>query len=292
MMEMSFGILMPILSLIGLIVFIIFIIVLIKQFKHGGVLQGIIGLITGGLWTFIWGWIKHRRLAMTKIMVLWTVLQLAQLALIVVFGAAMFGQMTKMIGDLAGDPSLFMKQDQEKAVLPQINKKNVPARLPQRSTQTVPAEKDVNWSAKAMELWKEVKYTNPDQAKNYWDKAIAVNPKQAEAYNNRGLAFYDLKLYQQAIEDFSQALRIKPEYPEALNNRGNAYYAMDQYEKAEEDFNQSLQFKPNYSKAHLNRGLVYFQMQKRDQACADFRRACDLGECDGLQWAMQNGFCK
>jgi len=289
MIEMGLGILMPILSLIGLIVFII---VLIKQFKHGGVLQGIIGLITCGLWTFIWGWIKHKKLEMTKIMVLWTILQLTPLVLMGVFGAAMFGEMTKMFGDLAGDPSLFMKQDQDEAALPQLTKKTVPTRVPQRKTQAVPAEKDADWSARAMELWKDVKYTNPDQAKNYWDKAIAVNPKQAEAYNNRGLAFYDLKLYQQAIEDYSQALRIKPDYAEALNNRGNAYYAMDQYEKAEEDFNQSLQFKPRYSKAHLNRGLVYFQMQKMDQSCDDFRRACDLGECDGLQWSMQNGFCK
>jgi len=280
MIEMSLGILLPILSLIG---FIVFIIVLIKQFKHGGALQGIIGLITCGLWTFIWGWIKHKSLAMTKIMILWTVLQVTPLVLLGVFGAAMLGQMTKMIGELAGDPSLLMKQDQQKAA---------PIRLPQRGAKNAPAGTGVDWSAKAMELWKDVKYTNPNQAKNYWDKAIAANPKQAEAYNNRGLAFYNLELYQQAIEDFSQALRIKPQYAEALNNRGNAYYAMDQYEKAEADFNQSLQLKPKYSKAHLNRGLVYFQMQKMDQSCEDFRKACDLGECDGLQWAAQNGFCK
>lgn len=289
MIEMTLGILMPILSLIGLIVFII---VLIKQFKHGGALQGIIGIITCGLWTFIWGWIKHKSLAMTKIMILWTVLQLTPLVLMGVFGAALLGQMTKMVGDLAGDPSLLMRPEQNKADRPRPNQKAAPIKLPQRDARTAPAEKDVDWSSKAMELWQDVKYANPNQAKSYWDKAIAANPKQAEAYNNRGLAFYNLKLYQQAIEDFSQALRIKPQYAEALNNRGNAYYAMDQYEKAEADLNQSLQLKPRYSKAHLNRGLVYFQMQKMDQSCADFRSACDLGECDGLQWAMQNGFCK
>ena len=289
MIAMSLGILLPILSLIG---FIIFIIVLIKQFKHGGALQGIIGIITCGLWTFIWGWIKSKSLAMTKIMVLWTVIELTPIVLVGVFGVAMIGQMTQMIGELTGNPSLFMRQEQNKVVIPQLNKKATPIRVQQRDTKTAPPEKDADWSAKAMELWKEVKYTNPNLAKNYWDKAIAANPKNAEAYNNRGLALYELKLYQQAIEDFSQALRINPQYAEALNNRGNAYYQLDQYEKAEADFNQSLQLKPRYSKAHLNRGLVYFQMQKREQSCEDFRRACDLGECDGLQWAMQNGFCK
>jgi Flp pilus assembly protein TadD len=289
MIAMSLGILLPILSLIG---FIIFIIVLIKQFKHGGALQGIIGIITCGLWTFIWGWIKHKSLALTKIMVLWTVIELAPIVLVGVFGVAMIGQITGMIGELAGNPSLFMRQEQNNIVRPQLNKKATPIRVPQRDVKTAPVEKNADWSAKAMELWKEVKYTNPNLAKNYWDKAIAANPKNAEAYNNRGLALYNLKLYQQAIEDFSQALRINPQYAEALNNRGNAYYQMDQYEKAEADFNQSLQLKPRYSKALLNRGLVYFQTQKLDQSCEDFRRACDLGECDGLQWTMQNGFCK
>ena len=289
MIEMGLGILMPILSLIGLVVFII---VLIKQFKHGGVLQGIIGIITCGLWTFIWGWIKHKSLAMTKLMILWTALEVTPFVLMGVFGAAMIGQMTQMLGDLTGNPSLLMRQEQNKVTNPRLNKKAAPIILPQRTTKTAPGGKDVDWGAQAMELWQDVKYTNPDQAKNYWDRAIADNPKQAEAYNNRGLAFYNLKRYQQAIEDFSQALRIKPQYAEALNNRGNAYYEMDQYEKAEADFNQSLQLKPNYAKAHLNRGLVYFQMQKMGQSCDDFRKACDLGECDGLQWAMQNGFCK
>jgi Flp pilus assembly protein TadD len=289
MMQMILGILIPILWLIGLIVFIM---VLIKQFKHGGALQGIIGIITCGLWTFIWGWIKHKSLALTKIMILWSALQLAPMVLMGVFGAAMIGQMTQMIAELSGNPSLLMQLEQKKIFNPGLKQPSANIRLPQKRGPEAPLEKDVDWSARAMQLWKDLKYSDPTQARNYWDKVIAANPRQAEAYNNRGLAFYNLKLYQQAIEDFSQALRLNPHYAEALNNRGNAYYAMDQYEKAEADFNQSLQLKPKYSKAHLNRGLVYFQMQKMDQSCEDFSRACDLGECDGLQWAKQNSFCR
>jgi Tetratricopeptide repeat/TPR repeat len=289
MIQMILGILIPILWLIGLIVFII---VLIKQFKHGGALQGIIGIITCGLWTFIWGWIKHKSLAMTKIMSLWTVLQLAPLVLMGVFGAAMIGQMAQMIGELSGNPSLLTQLEQKKVFNPGLKQPGTNIKLPQQVRPAAPPEKDVDWTARAMQLWKDLKYSDPTQAKNYWDKAIAANPRQPEAYNNRGLAFYNLKLYQQAIEDFSQALRLNPQYAEALNNRGNAFYALDQYERAEADFNQSLRLKPNYSKAHLNRGLVYFQMQKMDQSCEDFMSACDLGECDGLQWAKQNSFCR
>jgi Flp pilus assembly protein TadD len=288
MLEMGIGLLFPVLSLISLIVFII---VLIKQFKHGGALQGILGIITCGIWTFIWGWIKHKSLAMTKIMILWTIIQVTPLVLMGVFGAAMMGQMYKLVGDLAGDPSLLMKGDQKTAANSSLKERGAPIKLPKRTAEKAPAV-NTDWNAAAQALWQDGQYTDANKAKDYWDKAIAANPKLAEAYNNRGLAFYNLELHQQAINDFSQAIRMNPQYAEAFNNRGNAYYALDQYEKAEADFNKSLQLKPKYSKAHLNRGLAYFQMKKTDESCKDFRRACDLGDCDGLQWAMQNGSCK
>jgi Flp pilus assembly protein TadD len=288
MTEMIIGILFPVLSLVGLIIFII---VLIKQFKHGGALQGIIGIITCGFWTFIWGWIKHKSLAMTKLMILWTVIQVTPLVLVGVFGAAMLGQAYKMFTDVTGNPALLMNQNQ-KNVRPMIRKNGAPTKPPKHTVNKAPAVQNADWNARALALWRDGRYTDPQMAKGYWDKAIAADPRQAEAYNNRGLAYYNLKQHQQAIEDFSQAIRMNPEYAQAFNNRGNAYYALDQYQKAEADFNKSLELTPKYAKAHLNRGLVYFQMQKVDQACQDFRRACDLGDCDGLQWAIQNGFCK
>ncbi|MEJ2727816.1 MAG: tetratricopeptide repeat protein [Deltaproteobacteria bacterium] len=283
MFEMGIGLLLPVLSLISLIIFII---VLIKQFKHGGALQGILGLITCGLWTFIWGWIKHKSLAMTKIMLLWTVIQLTPMVLVGVFGAAMMGQMYKLVGDIAGDPALLMKQSQS------LKNRSAQIKLPQRSINKAPAAKNTNWNAAAQALWQNGQYTDPAKAKSYLDKAIAADPKMAESYNNRGVAFYSLERHQEAINDFSQAIRMKPQYAEAYNNRGNAYYALDQYQQAEADFNKSLQLRPRYAKAHLNRGLVYFQMKKIEESCKDFKRACDLGDCDGLQWTMQNGFCK
>ncbi len=51
-----------------------FIIVLIKQFQEGGALHGIIGIITCGIWTFIWGWMNAGRLNVKNIMMIWTLL--------------------------------------------------------------------------------------------------------------------------------------------------------------------------------------------------------------------------
>jgi hypothetical protein len=53
---------------------ICFIMVLIKQFQEGGALHGIIGIITCGIWTLIWGWMNAGRLNIKNLMMIWTLL--------------------------------------------------------------------------------------------------------------------------------------------------------------------------------------------------------------------------
>ena len=65
------GILAMVLSLAS---FICFIIVLIKQFQDGGALHGIIGIVTCGIWTLIWGWMNATRLNIKNIMMIWSLL--------------------------------------------------------------------------------------------------------------------------------------------------------------------------------------------------------------------------
>jgi hypothetical protein len=72
--------------LAGLASFICFIIVLIKQFQNAGVIHGIIGILTCGIWTFIWGWMNAGKLNLRNIMMIWTVLWLVAIVLNVAGG--------------------------------------------------------------------------------------------------------------------------------------------------------------------------------------------------------------
>lgn len=81
---------MPILAmLVGLASFVCFIIVLIKQFQNAGVVHGIIGIITCGIWTFIWGWMNAGNLNLRNIMLAWTVLILIGFVINFAFGVSM-----------------------------------------------------------------------------------------------------------------------------------------------------------------------------------------------------------
>jgi hypothetical protein len=74
---------------IGLGSLICFIMVLIKQFQTAGAVHGIIGIITCGIWTFIWGWMNANNLNIKNIMLIWTLLIIINIVLNVAFGASM-----------------------------------------------------------------------------------------------------------------------------------------------------------------------------------------------------------
>jgi hypothetical protein len=61
---------------------ICWVIVLIKQFQNAGVVHGIIGIITCGIWTFIWGWMNATKLNIRNIMLIWTIIIIIHLILI------------------------------------------------------------------------------------------------------------------------------------------------------------------------------------------------------------------
>ncbi len=76
------------LILVELAAFVCFIMILIKQFQNAGAVHGIIGIITCGIWTFIWGWMNATKLNIRNIMLAWTVLILLCLVIQFAFGVS------------------------------------------------------------------------------------------------------------------------------------------------------------------------------------------------------------
>jgi hypothetical protein len=273
---------------------ILFFIVLIKLFKNEGGLKGTLGFFCG-IYTFIWGWMKHKQLAMTKLMTVWSLMILLPFILIPVVGVGSVLEMQKYVEAYTGDGDFKLsKPDSTSDLKKKLTAKKARKKPIKKTSLKTPSSGATNqdWSQKAMALWKNGKFKDPKKAVDYWSRAIRSKQNTVEAYNNRGLAYHELKQYDKAIKDYNQAIRLDPARVAAYNNRGNSYYEKDEYQLALADFDQSLKRNPDYAKAHLNRGLVYYQMDKTDQACKDFQNACDHGDCDGNKWAMKNAICK
>jgi len=283
-MPIAMGIALVIINLLCLVFFFV---VLVKLFKNEGALKGILGFFCS-IYTFIWGWMKHKQLGMTKIMATWSILTLVGMIMVPVMGvssALMIPQYLQQMSG-SGDIEFSNLNSSQKTPKMKLTRKNKTL----KTRQTLP-EQNVDWTQKALALWQGDKYKDPNQAVDYWNRAILNQQNTAISYSNRGLAYHELKQYQKAVKDYDAAIKRDPGYADAYNNRGNSYYELTEYQLALNDFNQSLKLKPKNAKAHLNRGLVFYQMDKNLQACQDFQSSCDQGDCDGIKWAMKNGIC-
>ncbi len=283
-------------ALVQIVSFIAFIVVLVKLFRHEGALKGILGFFCG-LYPFIWGWVKHRELHLTKIMAVWTatfVLSMALPAVMAATGARdlmMYAAAVQQNGSQA-PVNVDLDQLKQKRTARQMRTKQASASDRPIVAQAKHNPQNGNWGQKALALWQNGSYSDPQKALHYWNEALKADSKSAEAYNNRGVALYNLKEHQRAIEDFNRAIQTKSDYAEAFNNRGNTYYELGNYQTALMDYNRSLDFNPGYAKARLNRGLAYYRMGETNQACSDFDQACKMGDCDGMQWAMKTEVCR
>jgi uncharacterized protein YutD len=284
------------LVIINILCLVFFFIVLVKLFKNEGALKGILGFFCS-IYTFIWGWMKHKQLGMTKTMAAWSILTVVGMVMVPVMGVSSALMIPQYLQQMSGNGNVKFTNLKSSKTSPKINLANRNRKLnaakpgSRKSTPQSPAQ-NVDWSQKALVLWQKGKYTDPNKAISYWNHAISSKQNTAAAYSNRGLAYHNLKQYQKAVQDYSQAIKLDSDYAAAYNNRGNSYYALNEYQLALNDFNQSLKYKPKYAKAHLNRGLVFYQMNKNTQACNDFQKSCDQGDCDGIKWAMKSDICK
>jgi hypothetical protein len=69
------------LMLVALANVICLVLVLIKQFQNAGAVHGIIGIVTCGIWTFLWGWINSGKLGFRPLMLVWTTLIIVQVVI-------------------------------------------------------------------------------------------------------------------------------------------------------------------------------------------------------------------
>jgi len=225
-------------------------------------------------------------------MLLWTVLIILSIAIPMTIGTAQMMKFMPMLQEqgLSLPGQKKVNKDKPKIKSKAAKKKRSTASKKKKGGQAKKIPSD--WNSKAVALWKKGKFTKPNQAVDYLNKAIQKNPNFAEAYNNRGNAYRDLNQLQKALSDYNQAISLKPNYVQAYNNRGNIYYEFKNYKLAVRDYNRSINLKPDYRLAYLNRGLAYHQLKNRTLACKDLQKACQLGDCDGVKWAKQNRICK
>ena len=134
---------------------------------------------------------------------------------------------------------------------------------------------------------------NYDRAISDYNKAIELNPRDAKAYYNRGIAWYKKGNYDQAISDFNKAIELNPRYAEVYNNRGSTWYVKGNYDWAISDYNKAIELNPGYAAAHITRGIAWYVKGNYDRAVSDFNNYLQIngnknGDADQIRQKIRN----
>lgn len=113
-----------------------------------------------------------------------------------------------------------------------------------------------------------------NKAIHTYNTALKFEPKTETDYLTMGVILLeDLRLYKEAIDDFSRALEYNPNNIKALNYRGAAKILTSDEKGAVLDFNKAISLDSNQADAYSNRAIAYYDLNEYELALKDFQKA-------------------
>ena len=121
-----------------------------------------------------------------------------------------------------------------------------------------------------------------------FDKALELDTKEnlKKIYISRGIAYENLKEYDDAILDLSTYLNNDRTNINALYHRGFNYYQVENYNEAIKDFNQVTKLDDKNGFAFYNLGMAYFRSNDLLNACKNFQIACQLNNINACKMIL------
>jgi tetratricopeptide (TPR) repeat protein len=107
------------------------------------------------------------------------------------------------------------------------------------------------------------------------EAAVQTQPDNPWAYQQRGVAYYNLGMYDKAIADLSKTISMAPKAEEAHVYRARCYLLQKNYEKAIPDYEATLSSKHPYF-GYRGRGICYYQLGEYQKAADDFTSALEI----------------
>ena len=95
-------------------------------------------------------------------------------------------------------------------------------------------------------------------------------------YNNLGVAYNNMKHWDEAIAAFEKSLSLDPQNVHAYYNLGNVYYKKGSHEEAIDKYAKALTLDPEFADAHHNLGLVYDTLGTVDKAAQEYQRVLSI----------------
>jgi tetratricopeptide (TPR) repeat protein len=133
---------------------------------------------------------------------------------------------------------------------------------------------DLGMYEKAREVFEKAsRFT--EQANNASESSIDpfVKGKLADEHLRIGDIYYELRLLDDAIDEYQKALRLSPNFADIITHLGIALRDKGRYDEAIEQFNRAKQSNPRYIPARLHLGITYYSQGFYGLAEEEWREA-------------------
>ncbi|MCQ2572367.1 MAG: tetratricopeptide repeat protein [Treponema sp.] len=140
---------------------------------------------------------------------------------------------------------------------------------------------------------------NLDEAVNIYSRIIEANPVPPEPvlaviHKHRGMAYFALNKYEEAISDFDRSISYDPKAFRTYYYKGIVYSIVKKYEEAIDCFTESLKLNEFQAHTHYRRALSYFELGEFEKSMGDVNDALSLGieeeEVQGLREKLVKKF--
>ena len=123
----------------------------------------------------------------------------------------------------------------------------------------------------------------------FWTDRVATfptgSPESAQAHVDQGLAYVEMGLHRQAIQQFTEAASSDPENVGAYVNRAGSRFRVGDYDGALADYNAAIELlektadvdRHRVGRIYWDRGQTRSKLGQEEQGCSDFNRAIEMG---------------
>lgn len=105
------------------------------------------------------------------------------------------------------------------------------------------------------------------------ERAVEIMPTFGNAFTQMGVAWYRLKDFQRAIDNYNKAESLKPLDAVTINNIGSVYFEWGKYTEAEAQFRKAVELDRRFVDAWMNLGSVQGTMNRFQEAIESFGQA-------------------
>ena len=107
---------------------------------------------------------------------------------------------------------------------------------------------------------------NYDEAINQWHNAISIDPNFVSGLNNLGKAYSKIKKFSEAIKYLNRALEIKPDFFETYYNLSEIFFLRGMYEESLKNINLAIKLKPDNLPTIKNKLKLLYKLNKKEES--------------------------